>query len=70
VDVGSDRFHNVVVTIDQVLALGNQAGPDYPISRFDRSNGVLEVAQVRVNTALFYNVTVTLKEVLQIGVPD
>lgn len=70
VDVGSDRFHNVVVTIDQVLALGNQAGPDYPISRFDRSKGVLEVAQVRVNTALFYNVTVTLKEVLQIGVPD
>ena len=69
VTVGAFNYYNVIVTLDKVIALGDQGGRRLPSTRFDTNSGILEVAEVSFGKNIFYNVSVTLKDVLQIGVP-
>jgi serine protease len=69
VHVGELSYFNVSVSVDRVIALGEQsAGVDHA-TRYDAVSGLLSIAEVMVGKARYRHVTVTIREVLQIGVP-
>ena len=69
VDVGELSYFNVSVSVDQVIALGEQSAVVDRATRYDVVSGLLQIAEVMVGRTRYRNVTVTVKEVLQVGVP-
>lgn len=69
VEVGAATYHNVVVSMGQLLSVGTQVARDYPVTRYDPASGVLAIAEVSVGRSSFLNVSITIRDVLQFGVP-
>lgn len=69
VEVGELSYFNVSVSVDQVIALGEQSAVVDRATRYDAVSGLLQIAEVMVGRTRYRNVTVTVKEVLQVGVP-
>jgi len=69
VEVGTITYHNVIVTVKQLLSVGAQEKRNYVTTRFDLADGVLTVAEVSVGKANYVNVDITIQDVVQVGVP-
>ena len=69
VDVGDQRYFNVSITVEQVIAMGEQTDAVGQATRFDPVSRLLQVREVMVGKNRFRNITLTIGEVLQVGVP-
>ena len=69
VEVGATTYHNVIVTVKQLLSVGTQEKRSYATTRFDLTHGVLTVAEVSVGKTNYLNVAITIQDVVQVGVP-
>jgi serine protease len=69
VNVGDQRYFNVSITVEQVIAMGEQTDAVGQATRFDPVSRLLQVREVMVGKNRFRNITLTIREVLQVGVP-
>jgi len=69
VKVGTTTYHNVIITVKQLLSIGAQEKRNDATTRFDPTDGVLTVAEVSVGKANYLNVAITIQDVVQVGVP-
>jgi len=69
VEVGTTIYHNVIVTVKQLLSIGVQEKRSYATTDFDPTDGVLTVVEVFVGKVNYLNVASTIQDVDQVGVP-
>jgi len=66
VKVDANLYSNVVITVGEVLSVGN-APASSSYDSFNSNNNQLSIPSVTVGTSTYYNVTVTVASVLSVG---
>ena len=69
VEVGGITYYNVSVEVGRLVSMGSRPAAIDGEARYDLSNGLLYLDEAAIGKERFQSLTLTIKEVLQVGVP-
>lgn len=66
IDLGNNRYTNVVATFGSVISIGNGA-PSHNYDSYDPATGLLTISTIKVGTATYNDVVIAITGVISVG---